>query len=274
MSIAIIIPTYGHFEYAERALRSAYQKTRDEASIIFVDDASPDWDSPPPANVKGSMDGLWQAYGEIPEGRKKFFHFAKNAGLTSAWNFGLHVARDMGCTYTCVTNSDVIFSQDWDKPILANLEGSKRKRWDLLGPVTNGPGSEQDQHVRGHHPPPGYVQSDAEHEIDYTSRMLQWHNEDHVSRHAINGFCMVAKTETWWQYAYTKDAVFKPKNEFNSKMQRNPTPGMTLQEYELQARWREAGLRIGYCPGSFVFHYRSVTRGDRYKGANWYRTKA
>jgi hypothetical protein len=48
---------------------------------------------------------------------------------------------------------------------------------------------------------------------------------------------------------------------------------MTLSEYELQGRWRKDNLHIGFCPGSFVFHYRAVTRGDRYKRGKWYRKR-
>jgi hypothetical protein len=45
-----------------------------------------------------------------------------------------------------------------------------------------------------------------------------------VEEHPINGFCMLAKTQTWWANAYDAEAnqVFCPRNDFNSKSERNP----------------------------------------------------
>jgi hypothetical protein len=87
----------------------------------------------------------------------------------------------------------------------------------------------------------------------------------------LNGFCMMAKTSTWANNMYTTDQPFRDSNPFNSKGQPNPTPAMTLQEYELQARWHKLGLKSGVALSSYVFHYRSVTRGPRYNKGDWTR---
>ena len=64
-------------------------------------------------------------------------------------------------------------------------------------------------------------------------------------------------------HAYDAEHVFKPRNDVNSRGHKNPTPLMTLQEYELQGRWHAAGLRSGVVLSSFVFHYRAVSRGEK-----------
>jgi hypothetical protein len=88
----------------------------------------------------------------------------------------------------------------------------------------------------------------------------------------INGFFMFAKTAKWWEGRYDDQHVFCPVNEVDSRGRRNRTPLMTLNEEELQARWRTKGLRVGFTPASFIFHYRAVSRGNRYLVPGWYRT--
>ena len=61
---------------------------------------------------------------------------------------------------------------------------------------------------------------------------------------------MVARTRTWWSGAYDKDHVFDPSHP------------MTENEMELEMRWSMVGRRFAIAPGSFVFHYRSVSRGE------------
>jgi hypothetical protein len=48
---------------------------------------------------------------------------------------------------------------------------------------------------------------------------------------------------------------------------------MTLGEYELQGRWTKAGLETAICTGSYVLHYRAVSRGARYRMGDWVRAK-
>jgi GT2 family glycosyltransferase len=46
---------------------------------------------------------------------------------------------------------------------------------------------------------------------------------------------------------------------------------MTGNEDELQARWAKKGMKSGVVLSTFIFHYRSVSRGDKYKWGRWYR---
>jgi hypothetical protein len=65
---------------------------------------------------------------------------------------------------------------------------------------------------------------------------------------------MVALTNTWFDGAYDQDYVFDPKHK------------MTKNDDEIQGRWTRLGKKMGICPGSFVWHYRSVTRKPSGKG--------
>ena len=75
----------------------------------------------------------------------------------------------------------------------------------------------------------------------------------------LNGFFTMAKTEVWWSGAFGKDTVFDP----GKRMHHN--------EDELEIRWAKMGRRIGFVPSSFIFHYRAVSRGDRWRHTGWHR---
>lgn len=273
--IGIIIPTYGHFDYATRAVRSAltYTETRlagtpaekMDARVYIVDDASPDWDYGWPVLFQSpSIDVL---------------RFTENGGLTRSWNHGIRQAVADGCEYVCVTNSDVIFSPGWFAPIAEALE-----KFALVGPVTNAPGNQPLQDVLRYKPIydllrigvkdkqiESMVATDDETDISDIARMLSCSNLTTVPVQELNGFCMVAKSSTWKTGRFDADHFFKPRNDFNSRGERNATPLMTLNDCELCARYRRDGLRIGVVRRSYVFHYRSVSRGDRYKQPGWVR---
>ena len=76
------------------------------------------------------------------------------------------------------------------------------------------------------------------------------------SPNRLNGFCMAANTETWWAGAHGKEHVFDPGKKFK----------LTKNEDELQGRWERLKLPVGIVPGSFVFHYRGVSRKGATRG--------
>lgn len=261
--MAIIIPVYSALKYAAGAARSALENTRSvRARVFLVDDASPDWDD---AGKRRPLDEVCSDY----RSRVSLVRFPDNGGLTRSWNHGLRLAAEGAFDFAVVTNSDVVFTPAWELPIVRALGSGGAAALDLAGPVTNAPGTESAQDVRNYLP--GYEPSDDPRELKRVADALYGGHPAAAVPGAINGFCMAARTERWWAHAYDAGHVFRPRNDFDSKGRRNPTPLMTLNEYELQARWREAGLRAGFCPGSFVFHYRSVSRGERYAGGQAYR---
>jgi GT2 family glycosyltransferase len=256
-TLAIVIPTYGAFSYAEKAISTALACSLPSAHIIVVDDASPD-----------GVDAFKNLYAmfEGHRSRLTFYRFSENGGLTRSWNKGLEIARRFDAHYTCVTNSDVLFPTSWEIALIAALDVRGAH---LVGPVTNAPGTQANQDIDKY--TYKYKLTDDQKEINRLSNELTLAHGSDFHEGAINGFCMMAETSTWWKHAYDKEHVFRPSNDFNSKGEPNPTPLMTLQEYELQGRWKKAGLKIGFCPGSFVFHYRSVTRGDKHRKGKSYR---
>jgi glycosyltransferase involved in cell wall biosynthesis len=258
--LAVIVPTFNHLEYAASAVASALDWSLPGTVALVVDDASPDWHRPS-VGVTKHLNGLRAVYGKS---RVQLERFDVNGGLTRSWNRGLQLAREQGYEYACCTNSDVLFSPGWDIPVYTALDAGLA----LAGPVTNAPGTEHAQWVG--HLLPDYRPSDLLSELICVSELISGHRERHVEG-TVNGFCMVARTATWWANAYDDAHVFRPRNDFTSRGERNPTPLMTLNEYELQRRWHAKGLRTGFCPGSFVFHYRSVSRGDAHRKGQWLR---
>lgn len=258
--VGIIIPTFGQFRYAQRAVLSAFASLQNHrVRVVVVDDASPDFGK---SEEFEALNKSCRAY--EGQGRLHYLRFTKNRGLTAAWNAGLEKAFDLGCDHVVVTNSDVVFAGHWYATLSRALHFCA-----LVGPVTNAPGTEQRQDVSRWLPE--YCLSDRAEDIERTAEQLELHYGAMVEPGPINGFFMMAKAETWQNNRYAPNQCFEPRNDFNSKGQRNPTPLMTLQEYSLQRRWAEKGLRSGFALGAFVFHYRAVTRGDKYKRGGWLR---
>lgn len=256
--LGIIVPSYGSYEYVAMTVETAFQNTKATCHVLVVDDGHPDWGSGEREHLRKFL---------CDDDLKDRYHWAaypKNGGYIRSLNHGLMFFRDMGAEFICCANSDLLFTPRWDEPLRLALDCG----FSLVGPITNAPGTEEAQNVASYIP--NYRLSDDPVTLGEQTGWLWVHGGPPVES-TINGFCMMAKTSTWWNNAYDKDHVFCPRNEFDSKGRRNPTPLMTLNEYELQRRWHARNLKSGFCPESFVFHYRSVSRGDRYKKPGWYR---
>lgn len=241
--VAVVVPSYGHFDYVEGAIRSAYAHTPN-CLVYLLDDHSPDWK---PKWIEGLVR-------EFPKLRWR--RFGKNAGLTRSWNEGLRWARDSRCAHTVVTNSDVLFTPGWFDAIRWALDNGV----DLAGPLTNAPGHQPKQQVRRHIP--DFEINDDPENLAKTAATLAAKNRKIFTALKINGFCMVAKTATWWAGAHDATNVFDPKFR------------MTKNEDEIQGRWKRVGRVAAVVPGSFVFHFRGVTRKGATRGQEgrgWFR---
>lgn len=259
--ILIVIPTYKHFEYALMAVKSAMSCTHQlKPHVLVVDDATPHkfFDAQ-------SIAAMQEVIGKPVDQWLKIF--PSNGGLTRSWNFGISIASERRYTYCCVTNSDVVFAPGWDIEIVNALQSGI----DLVGPVTNAPGTNTEQYVGRY--AVTYNKVTAEKDIEAVQRELSAVQKGRVKPTTLNGFCLIAKTQTWCDNAFELGNAFRPRNDFNSKGQPNPTPLMTLNEYELQKRWHAAGLKTAAALGSYVFHYRAVSRGDAFKKGDWIRLK-
>lgn len=245
--IAAIIPLYNGFAYGRRAVLSFLKHTTANCVAILPDDASPhfkhqDWD-------------LW--FQNLPRDRVILHPFPSNKGLTRGWNWGLKKARELGAEFAICTNSDILFTPHWEHGLVYHLNHG----FDLVAPVTNAPGPTNNGRQRVGHFFPGYAVNDDAKYLAQVANYLRKHypvGKIHTGLD-INGFFMMAKTATWWSGAFDKDHVF------------DPSKRMTGNEDELQKRWKKKGRKIGFVPSSFVFHYRAVSRGSRFKHRGWHR---
>lgn len=264
--LCVVIPTYGKFEYAKQAVVSAIEAATDvEAHVFLVDDASPDFHGHDNTGEVAPNHIIRELMARYPK-RLRLIVNPVNLGLTKTWNKGISSAVIAGnFKFICATNSDVVFPKGYDIGMTQALES---KKVDLVGPVTNAPGTEENQFVKLYSN--NYDGPDVA-KIDEVQLELLTKYRAQVKQMTVNGFCMMALSYTWENYMYAPEQPFRESNPFNSKGQPNPTPAMTLQEYELQSRWHKVGLKSGVALSSYVFHYRSVTRGPKFNKGDWAR---
>jgi len=260
--IGFICPTYDAIVldgYTRKALSSFFANTPDGVAIV-VDDGSTDWND----DYEQSLRDLAAKYHDASI---HIHHFAGNGGLTRSWNKGLAIADELGLDYAIAGNNDIVFSTHYYPPLLQVLE----RGYALVGPLSNAPGitakgrQEIDRHF------PDYELSDDDLYVNTVSVKLQQKFGTTALESPINGFFQMAKMESWRAGKYDETYYYRPVNTHTSRGQRNPTPLMTLNEDELQERWRAKGMKAAIALGSFIFHYRAVSRGDRYKRGKWYR---
>lgn len=243
---ALIVATSDHVDLAYGAVKSAREGSRawhfDEEHLYIYDDATP-----------AQRQGLWNTFQELlPEAR--IHRFSVRAGCTAAWNAGLRRAKDAGCEIAVITNDDVIFSPGWD---LGLEEAIETYRYQLVGPVTNAPGTANPELQQVKTYLPQYQPSDHPAAIANTASQLARLGDPSPRKSKVNGFCMAATVKDWWAYAFDEQNVF------------NPTYRVEYSEDDYQKRGRVRGMEAAVCPGSFVFHYRSATRGEKFRRGLW-----
>lgn len=253
--ICYILPSFSHFNYVWACVDSYFNYASPSDVCLLVDDASPDWDQ---RDVSARTAG---------NNRLLVMRFEKNGGLTRSWNAALEAAKELGFTYIVCGNSDVLFSRDWEKPLLHWLD----RGYSLVGPVSNAPGvtaadrQQVDQYLSD------FSLSDSPAEIDKVATLLARDHFHTIAAGPLNGFFMMAKTAEWFKGAFDRRHVFRPVNERAPSGRFNPTPLMTCNEDELQSRWSKLAMRSCICAGSYIFHYRAVSRGDQHRRGHWMR---
>lgn len=226
----LIIPTFEHFDYAKRCAESFIKTTSYLPNdIAVIDDGSESWHG-----------NHWH---EWPKRTRYPIHFNHRDGLTRSWNFGLKLARDFGYKYAICGNSDLIFTKEsYNGMWIAITSG-----YDLVGPITNASGHAIHQDIKNY----GLsIKDDSEESLDSISGACQMIEDKYKEVPFINGFCMMAKTDTWWKYAFNHEHVFDPRIK------------LAGNEDDFQRRAKEQGIKIGISPRSFVFHYRSISRPE------------
>lgn len=265
-----IIPTYGQWPYVDRTVRSLFAHSPSDTYAAIYDDASPEWLTANGARLTGGrLPPLLQKLHDDFPNKVYVFRYRQNGGLIRSLNQGMLDGRKD--KYILAGNSDLVFTPGWFEELRRPLDDG---RADLVGPVSNAAGITCDgrQDVRLYLP--DYRLTDDDIYLAEVAARLRQSYDLKLADGPVNGFCMLAQSQTWWSGAFDAVNVFRPRNPRNSKGQLNPTPTMTLNEDELQGRWRKHGRRCMVAVSSFVFHYRSVSRGDRYKKPGWFRMKA
>jgi hypothetical protein len=93
----------------------------------------------------------------------------------------------------------------------------------------------------------------------------------------LNGFFILGATETWKKYAYQYPLLmFPPRIDKMPSGRRNPHPRMQgqddlinhLVDHDLSGK-----AMCGVSRGSFVVHYKAISRGKRFAQGNWMRKK-
>lgn len=241
--IAIIIPSYEQMEYVQRSVITALDNTPDSL-VILVDDASQSWT------------GSWLR--RLPRKRLIVHRFQKRGGLTRNWNYGISLAKRHSAEVIVAANSDVSFPVGWFKSIDGVL---KQEPLALVGPITNAPGHRVRQQVA--HWLPGYKLTDKLQYLNEAQRSIFERYAYETRNGPINGFCMAALSSAWDRFAFSEHYFFDPARK------------MTRNEDELQGRWKRHGGVIRIALGSFVFHFRGVSRGGAAtrgrEGRGWFR---
>ena len=257
--IGFICPTFKAKElreYTELALSSFYEHTPNGVGIV-IDDATPVFHEYCVPRYKKIGDHF-----KLKPEQLVMFSFPERGGLTRSWNKGLTIARNRDLDYCICGNNDIVFTHRWYEGMLHALENG----YDLVGPLTNAPGDQDealvDKYVRG------YVKDDRPSRINEIAFNLREQYMGQVVEAEINGFFLLASMRSWIKGMYNKELFFKAFNTHTSKGKRNRTPSMTLNENELQARWLKLDMKACVSLSSFIFHYRSVTRGKRYVKRN------
>ena len=262
MKIGFICPTYRALEltgYTETALASFFATTPG-AHAIVVDDASKGWSK----QYENRLRGIAEVY---TDSAISFISFEKNGGVTRSWNHGLALAAKENLDYVIAGNNDLIFSVGWYIGPLQALNSG----FSLVGPLSNAPGitakgkQEVTKYLKN------YELTDNFFKINDVAKELLSENMGKVIVSPINGFFQFAAMSSWEKGKYSKDYYYRPSNPYTSKGLKNPTPLMTLNEDELQKRWRSLKMQSCISLSSFIFHYRAVTRGKNYLRGMWYR---
>lgn len=262
IKIGFICPTYQatHFHsYTVAALKSFFDTTPGGVAIV-ADDGSPDWVA------------AQKVYEQIPHAAHQdiqFIHFNDQVGLTRSWNAGLALADDLKLDYAIAGNNDVIFTNRWYEGLLHALSNG----YALAGPLSNAPGITANGKQEVQKYLSKFILTDDRVELDKMADELHEKHLGKVIESQVNGFFQMASMDSWRKGMLDKHHYYRPLNTHTSKGRRNPTPTLTLNEDELQGRWARKKMRSAIALGSFVFHYRAVTRGDKYKRGKWYRQK-
>jgi len=262
LKIGFICPIYTaevFANYTQKALESFFATTPGGTAII-VNDGSTGWSS----DYEQSLLGLKNNYSDVS---LHLLNFPQLGGLTRSWNAGLAKAEELGLDYAIAGNNDIIFSNNWYEGMLLALANG----YELVGPISNAPGITAGGKQNVELYSPDYTLTDNLDEVNKVAEHVHKTYFGKTIESKVNGFFLMATLKSWIKGKFDEHNFFRPKNSHYSTGWLNPTPLMTANEDELQGRWAEKDMKSGIVLSTFIFHYRSVSRGNGYKLGKWYR---
>ncbi len=227
-AVGIIITSYNHIDYTEKALESFYSTINEKINYelwLLDDHSSEDIES---IYEKYKIRGL------------KFFKNTANTGLTSLWNKGFELNKDKD--YLIICNNDVIFSNHWADNLISSLRCSLF--FTVAVPITNAPGHIPVQNVTNF--VKSYVSTDNQYEINLISEKTKKMTPRKIKKG--NGFCLAVKVSLLSRNLIKGDP-------FNNQY---PLYG---GEDEFFRRVKPKTMLV---PGSFIFHYKHVSVDSNY----------
>lgn len=107
-TISVIIPCYNNLLYTKETLSTLNKCTQSDVNIIIVDDCS--------------TDGT-EAYFKAHSYANNLFYIRnnENKGVNASWNIGLKKALELDAPYICISNNDILYTQDWDVALINAL---------------------------------------------------------------------------------------------------------------------------------------------------------
>ncbi len=235
-TVAAVLPCYNYLEYTRRAYESCLNSfsSKHNYVVVVIDDHSDD-----------GTKSFWTT--EAAKAKNLlYFRFSKNMGLTQGWNSGIDAAiRKVKADYIFVINNDVVIQDQAFERLISHLDALDGES--LIGPVTNGPGHQPEQHIRKIIN--DYVPSDSMEDINAIARRLAGRPRRKLDY--INGFFFGAATKVFTTNRFWKiirNCYFDPSN-------RN-----IGNENEFQRRLHQRGIPSYVAEDVFVFHYKDVTQ--------------
>jgi len=221
--VGIVITSYNHIDYTEKALESFYSTINEKIDydLWLLDD--------------NSTEDIERIYNKYKNHGLKFFKNKTTTGLTSLWNKGFELNKDKD--YLIICNNDVIFSNHWAENLIYTLQ--KSLFFTVAVPITNAPGHIPDQHISNF--VKNYITTDNQNEINLTSGQIKNLTPRKIKKG--NGFCLAIKVS------------LLSGNLIKGLPFNNNFP-IYHGEEEFFRRVKPKTMIV---PSSFVFHYKSVS---------------
>ncbi len=109
--LTIVIPVYNELHHTKQTIETLMSCTYD-FTLVIVDD--------------GCTDGTaeWASGYLQPKMGDRLFYIKnpQNLGVNGSWNVGLKKAMDLPSDHICIANNDLVFTRNWDKPLIDALD--------------------------------------------------------------------------------------------------------------------------------------------------------